>query len=503
MKWIAILAFSVSAFAAEKFVSTGGSGTTCSLASPCGLAAGLTDANIADGDTVYLRAGTYTGGVSSDLAGSSMSHIAVVNYPGESVIIQSSTCTGSTPVLLFTGQYVDFGGNLTSHEFLQIQLATSCTNRTYQMGLFRTNGIELSAAATHIVLRSLWIHDTGMGIVDSGPSNEYSDNLVYNTGFTNTISDKQNGHCIYPSVGATATLIKRNICGPTYGFGYHAFNTDPNGYTFDRNIGMRCGLLSGTSVGPFSCIIISDSNGSNVRTNTATNNVFYSPVSFTGHSSFSDSTEFFGDTGGGTSGQGILVHTGNYATGGVPTITYAGLDTVTSNANIEASNNFIAAATTVVAWAGLNTNTYRGDRTANLDFAANGTPATFTTWQAVGWEGASTWTAALPTTNVNTVLSAVYDTGRGIISIVNWAAANTATVDISSVATAGKYVKIWDAQNLPAGPIWTGIYAGGNVTLATNGTPAVPNGGTGLAADNAFAAYLMTYVTTSFRRQSN
>lgn len=498
MRLLSLFLIAVSAVAAERFVSPSGSGDG-TLASPWSLTAGCTDSNVSDGDIIYLRGGSYvtTGGLTCNLAGSSGSRITMRNYPGETPVLSSATCTGSTPVILVTGQY-------TTYEYLEVTLANSCNDRTYA-ATFRTSGIELSSASANNRVILNRIHDTGQGLIDSGATNEYSDNLVYNTGKANIVADVQNGHCFYPSLGSSASIVKRNICVNTYGFGFHGFNTDPNGYNLDSNLIGRTGLLSGSVVGPLPAILISDQNGSNVRSFTINANMLYSPTSYTGRSSFTDATMTLGDTGTGTSGYGTFTITNNYMTGGVPTWRLVGADTVTMTGNVSSSNNLFANVYTVVVWSPVNTNTYNGDNVSvpGSNWAVNGSlQAWVAGWKALGWDAAGTFNTALPSTNQNFVLASIYDANRGIIGIFNWAGGNTATVDISSVAAAGKYVSIYNAQNYPAGPIWTGVYAGGNITLPTNGASVAPIGDSALSPDVKFGAYIMQFDTPTFRRQS-
>ena len=67
---------------AQYYVSPGGSGTTCTLGSPCSLATGISQAQ--PGEAVILRDGNYQiGDISSSRSGTASSPIMIQAYPGE------------------------------------------------------------------------------------------------------------------------------------------------------------------------------------------------------------------------------------------------------------------------------------------------------------------------------------------------------------------------------------------------------------------------------------
>lgn len=72
--------------ATDRYASPTGSGSTCSIGSPCSLSTGIA-ATVA-GDTLYLRAGTY------DARFNVISGITIAGYPGELPLIKPSTGSG-------------------------------------------------------------------------------------------------------------------------------------------------------------------------------------------------------------------------------------------------------------------------------------------------------------------------------------------------------------------------------------------------------------------------
>lgn len=87
---------------ATYYCSPAGSGTTCSLGSPCGLQAGLDKA--VGGDTLYLRSGTYSGKFTATNSGTLGNRITIQNYPTEVPVIDGYVTTTLTTAITTTVQ---------------------------------------------------------------------------------------------------------------------------------------------------------------------------------------------------------------------------------------------------------------------------------------------------------------------------------------------------------------------------------------------------------------
>lgn len=80
--------------AANYYVSTSGSGTSCTLGSPCLLATAAVGLGPATGgDTYFLRVGTYNNKYDFTLSGSAGSKITFRSYPGETAVIDGYVTT--------------------------------------------------------------------------------------------------------------------------------------------------------------------------------------------------------------------------------------------------------------------------------------------------------------------------------------------------------------------------------------------------------------------------
>ena len=95
--------------AANYFALPNGSGTSCTIDTPCTLNSGL--AKIAAGDTLFLRGGTYSQSLSFSKSGTFASRITISGYPGEAAVIDghNSIPSGCYDFLVtINGSYVTF-----------------------------------------------------------------------------------------------------------------------------------------------------------------------------------------------------------------------------------------------------------------------------------------------------------------------------------------------------------------------------------------------------------
>jgi hypothetical protein len=94
-------------FATTYYGAPNGSGTSCTIESPCTLNTGL--GKLSAGDTLYLRGGTYRQTVSFSRSGISGSRITISGYPGEIAIIDGQYTLPSSnwgDLCSVTGNYV-------------------------------------------------------------------------------------------------------------------------------------------------------------------------------------------------------------------------------------------------------------------------------------------------------------------------------------------------------------------------------------------------------------
>src|SRR3989442_1149633 len=172
------------------FATPGGSGTGDGSRRPWDLQTALHGGNgkVQPGDTVWLRAGTYSNAapVSSTLAGTASAPVVVPQYPGERAILDARGATSSTSrgdFFTVLGDYSTFWG---------FEVMDSDPNRSTST---RPNMIVVHASHVHLV--NLIVHDGGVGVYTfSEPGDiEIYRCLAYNNGWED--SSFCNGHSIY------------------------------------------------------------------------------------------------------------------------------------------------------------------------------------------------------------------------------------------------------------------------------------------------------------------
>jgi len=503
MKYILYLMLSIPLFATDRFVSASASGGSGTYNDPWDLQTALTNSNVSDGDVIYIRGCklftgtsgcTYDGPFNSDLQGSSGSRITVRNYPGEVAYLSISTCTGSEETLEITGDYTTYKGVWPGW----LAVLNSCSIRTGGAGVFRSNGIEIQSSADNNILEELLVYDTGIAIVDAGTNNSVIDSLIFNNGKRNVSGDFTNGHGIYPS--STGSTYYGNVVTNNYGVGIHVYGTGGSGRNISYNIVFNNGMLTPT-YGPYSQFLAEDYDGSSGTIDTITYNKFYLPKTLSGNGTVGAITFEIGCYNPTTQLGNFTIQYNHISGGGGSTgpassigLCYLGSSSVFSN-NINTSQYTHVVGTLAAVWTA-NNNTWLGANlggTPNTNWTVNATPLDFAGWQGapLNWDASGSYSATYPTSNVVYMTTSSYNSNRANLTVYNYAGGNTVSLDISSVATQGKKVYIFNSQNWNAGPVWQGIYSGGNVTLPTNSVSADPIGDSALSTDVNFASYIL------------
>ena len=134
---------------------------------------------------------------------------------------------------------------------------------------------------------------------------------------------------------------------------------------------------------------------------------------------------------------------------------------------------------------------FRGTYDGSSESGGSNQP--FAQWQSnTGLDVHSTFTGAAPTGTWIYVRPNKYEQKRANITIYNWDLSATVNVDLSNVLAVGDQFVIRDAQNFFAGPLVSGKYAGGTVSIPmTNLQKAVASG---FAAPAHTAPLLGTFV---------
>ena len=180
---------------------------------------------IGPGDTIYLRAGTYTGDYIFILNGTAELPITVKPYPGEHPIIDGS--------LNVTGNYVNF-------EDLEFRYSGWAARDNAPEGDLK--GIDLRGIGNKMI--GCIIHDTfNNGSWQTNKGGGFTDCLIYNCGCHRASSNADEGHAIYTQNEFATQSHHNNILCGQYNYGLHGFTEGGllNNFDIRNNICFRNG----------------------------------------------------------------------------------------------------------------------------------------------------------------------------------------------------------------------------------------------------------------------
>ena len=253
------LFFSVAkASAATYYSSSTGSGTTCSLASPCTLNTGLS--KLTAGSTLFLRGGSYNQAVYVSNSGTSTAPITISGYPGETAIIDGNdTIPGGCGSNCWYDVLVSLVGNFITFRDIEVK-------RSYGMGIMATgNYVKIINVSSH----HNW--ENGILLAGNGQFQTVENSRVFNNCRSNENGSRGRdtywgsglsaarhpngatirGNTVYNNWGeglssyeATNTLIEDNIIYDNWSV--NVYLSDTTGTVFQRNVVYRTGAVSGT-----------------------------------------------------------------------------------------------------------------------------------------------------------------------------------------------------------------------------------------------------------------
>jgi hypothetical protein len=199
--------------ATSYYVSTSGSGSTCSQASPCSLTTGLTKP--VAGDTLFLRGGTYNGGIrqadQTINSGTSWSNpITITAFPGETVTLQPASA----------GTVVNINSSSTYQYIIISNLIIDGIN-VQDAVAFGGTGVH------HIRMQNCEVKNAGRGAVGFGQGISLVDGQTHDMEFV-SMNVHSNGtsrldHGIY--LCSRNTVIRNGFWYDNSGYGIQAFES--------------------------------------------------------------------------------------------------------------------------------------------------------------------------------------------------------------------------------------------------------------------------------------
>ena len=183
-----------------------------SINDPLDLPTALGLQAIAPGNTVYLRAGTYTGDFVSTIAGSSVFPITIKPYPGESVIVDGSlTINGADTIwqgIIF--KYSGWASRSTS------QAGSTPSDIPY------TKTLNVYGARTKLYQCTMHDLAQGCGFWEPTIDGTIEECLFLNNGWSG--ADRGHGHGIYTQNQTGTKTITRCVFVPGYSsYSIHAY----------------------------------------------------------------------------------------------------------------------------------------------------------------------------------------------------------------------------------------------------------------------------------------
>ncbi|MGI8979665.1 MAG: right-handed parallel beta-helix repeat-containing protein [Pirellulaceae bacterium] len=210
---------------------------------PWDLATALSSqAVIKPGDTVWLHEGTYLGGFTSQLAGTTEQPITVRGMPGARVTIDARPREARDNALFaIEGSDVIFRDfEMTCTDPVRETKIAGSWPEDIRRGSFHVKGSRIS-------LVNLVVHDlaSGFGFWAEGEGGEISGCLIYNNGWQGP--DRAHGHAIYAQNAKGTKKLKDNIIFHQFGYGIHVYGSEKaslRGFEIDGNICFENGALA-------------------------------------------------------------------------------------------------------------------------------------------------------------------------------------------------------------------------------------------------------------------
>jgi parallel beta-helix repeat protein len=444
--------------------TTVGAGT---IDAPWDLATALSCA--AEGDTVWLRGGLYSGFFATALRGTAAAPIVFRQYPGERATIDGT--------LRADGAYLVFWG----FEIMQSAPSTYALQANTSFGRFI----------------NLVIHDAGnqgISFWTPGENAELYGCIVYNNGTHENLD-----HGVYVHNVLGTKVLADNVFFDNFARGIQVYASHNNELV--RNVRIRGNIAF-------------DNGAISTRVGARQNLVVNAQVPISGMEVL-DNLLYYAPGEGGVqlrlgnvdpSFNGDIAVDSNYAVGGA-----SGLEMRLQWAKAEVQHNvFVGGTTTTMVSTGGNDAGYRWSGnvyyrdSAAVAWRHNDADFDFARWRSTTGLGASDRViAGAPTTAKVVVRPNKYEDGRAFVVVYNFGLQPVVDVDLSGVLKPGSRFAIHNVQDVFGDPVDSGSYAGGLVAIPMTGVePPVPLGRPTRQAPKTGPAFDVFLVTSTSGERS-
>ena len=420
------------------------------------LGQGPNGIEVKPGDTIWLRAGRYTGTFLSTLNGKEDAPIIVRSVPGERVILDKGSASESKqPALKVKGSWVWFWGIevMNSHPDRRRNSPYSGDDEPW-----RGSGADVYAPNVKFI--NMIFHDNGHGIWDKEDQTEIHGCLFFYNG------NNKREHALYIGNAAGTKYITDNILFAQGGYGILAHSNSASssqkGLHIEGNVSFNNGVLTDDDQKTGN-LQVGGVRGVSAERVVLKNNFIYNPSS---NASNKNNGIRLGYEDTGNNDVKLL---DNYIVSKVPLLIWWWQSVDFQGNTIYSDRESLE----VKMPAGVNLSSYHWDfnsyfaGSAQPTFANDTATLGFSRWRQI--TGLDSHSQALENPKPNGVQIFVrsnrYEAGRANIVIYNWEGRDQIAVDVSSVLALGVNFEVRDAQNYFAEPVAGGTYKGGPILL--------------------------------------
>ena len=466
---LAAACFAWPAAGAEHFAAPNGTpGGQGTKSSPLDLAAALGAGSRAKpGDTIWLRGGTYRGGLTSTVGGRADAPVTIRAVPGERATIDCRSRQGQQGSTLFSVE-----GDWTVVRDLEV--TCSDPKRVTKITGSHPNDIRrggISCRASGVKFVNLVVHDcsNGLGFWSGGAGGEVYGCLIYNNGWL--APDRGHGHAIYAQNKTGTKRLVDNILFNQFSYGLHAYGSGRaflSGFHVEGNVSFNNGSAAGRDRRTPAVLI---GGGCTAERITLADNCTYG-------SGPGGGAVRLGYSWGRKLNRDAVVR-GNYLVGDVDLRFWE---------QVTFTNNTVIAPGTLVGVTlpkGGGTGKYRMERNTyfrtgkgrgafGLAAEGGGSSLAFAEWQKRLGEGQSTFAAARPAGVKVFVRPNRYEPGRAHVVVYNWARRPDVAADLGAVLEKGAKFRIVSVQDFYGDPVVAGTFDGRPVRIPMAAYRAVP-----------------------------
>ncbi len=417
---------------------------------------------ISPGDILWLRGGTYNGAFTTRMNGTEKRPIHIRQFPGERALLVKDFAKRDTATLAVRGDHL---------WFWDFEVATSFKDRSRldphgKLSPWRGSGINVWGARTKYINMIVRDNGHGFGLWNEEGGTEIYGCLIFNNG------NNKKEHGVYGHNRTGVHTIDANVIFNNAGYGLHLYANSTKSSVSGFDVAENSVFTNGAIVDVDQVadqILVGGVDGVPAdRLTIRANRIFNFPE---GSTSKNRGIRL----GYEHQGNGRASVVDNYIVSRVPLrlLWWSDLEVV-GNTIVSDSRSLDLEYVTEP-----NGYTFSGNRfvTGNRQsrFVVNGKKLTPASWSALGF---ATDDAVGQTAGESViVVPNRYHEGRGTVTIFNPAGEAKVDVDPAGILKKGERYEVYDAQNVYAPAVHTGVYAGEPIRIAMpRSEPAQPVG---------------------------